>query len=58
MITTIDMKEGSPLQSELKNAEAEGEAIIEEHKRVVSAVPVGTLDAGGTFERGLMFCRQ
>ena len=52
MITTIDMKEGSPLQSELKNAEAEGEAIIEEHKRVVSAVPVGTLDAGGTFERG------
>lgn len=52
MITTIDMKESSPLQSELKDAEAEGYAIIEEQKRVVSAVPVGTLDAGGIFERG------
>jgi DNA helicase HerA-like ATPase len=52
MITTIDMKESTPLQSDLRNAEAEGDAIIEEHKRVVSAVPVGTLDAGGTFERG------
>ncbi|MDY0297978.1 MAG: DUF87 domain-containing protein [Acidobacteriota bacterium] len=52
MITMIDMKESSPLQSELRDAEAEGDAIIEEHKRVVSAVPVGTLDAGGTFERG------
>lgn len=52
MITTIDMKESAPLQSELRNAEAEGDAIIEEHKRVVSAVPVGTLDPGGVFERG------
>lgn len=52
MITTIDMKEGSILQSEIRNAEAGVEAIIEEHKRVVSAVPVGTLDASGFFERG------
>jgi DNA helicase HerA-like ATPase len=52
MITTIDMKETSPLQAEIRSAEAEGEAIVEEHKRVVTAVPVGTLDAGGTFERG------
>ncbi len=52
MITTIDMRENSPLQSEVKVAEAEGEAIVEEHKRVASAVPVGTLDAGGNFERG------
>ena len=52
MITTIDMRENSPLQSEVKAAEAEGEAIVEEHKRVASAVPVGTVDAGGNFERG------
>ncbi|MEW8036763.1 MAG: DUF87 domain-containing protein [Candidatus Thiodiazotropha sp.] len=52
MITTIEMKEATPLQSELKAAEAEGQAIVEEHKRVVCAVPVGTLTAGGNFERG------
>lgn len=52
IITTIDMKETSPLQTEIRTAEAEGEAIVEEHKRVVSAVPVGTIDAGGIFERG------
>ena len=52
MITTIDMKETSPLQTEIRMAEAEGEAIVEEPKRVVTAVPVGTLNAGGAFERG------
>ena len=52
MITTIDMKENPPVQSEIRAAEAEGEAIVDEHKRVVLAVPVGTVDAGGTFERG------
>ncbi len=52
MITTIDMKEATPLQSEIKIAEAEGQAIVEEHKRVVCAVPVGTLNSGGNFERG------
>lgn len=52
IITTIDMKETSPLQTEIRTAEVEGEAIVEEHKRVVSAVPVGTIDAGGIFERG------
>ena len=52
MITTIDMKESTALQSEVRTAEAEGEVIIEGHKRVISAVPVGTLDAAGTFERG------
>ena len=52
MITTIEMKETSTPQAEIRTAEAEGEAIVEEHKRVVAAVPVGTLDAGGAFERG------
>ena len=52
MITTIDMKEHSPLQTEVRAAEVEGEAIVDEHRRVVSAVSVGTMDAGGKFERG------
>jgi hypothetical protein len=52
MITTIDMKESSPLKSELRDAIADGAAIIEEQKRIISAVPVGTLDVSGRFERG------
>jgi len=52
MITTIDMKEAIPLQGELRNAESEDFSIIEGHKRVVCAVPVGTLSAGRQFERG------
>ena len=52
MITTIDMRESVPLQSEIRSAEAEGEAIVDAHKRIVSAIPVGTIDASGYFERG------
>ena len=52
MITTIDMKESLPSQAEVRAAELEEQAIIEGHNRVVSAVPVGTLDSGGIFERG------
>ena len=52
MITTIDMKEGSTPQSEMRDAEKEGDAIVEEYTRVVSAVPVGTLNAAEEFERG------
>lgn len=52
MITTIDMKEAVPTQTEIRNAEAEDQAIVEGHKRVVCAVPVGTLTSGGVFERG------
>lgn len=52
MITAIDMREVPTSISEIKGAEAEGESIIEGHKRLVSAVPVGTLTSGGIFERG------
>ena len=52
MITTIDMKETELLQAEIKNAESEGKILVEGQKRIVSAVPVGTLDAGNRFERG------
>ena len=52
MITTIDMKEAELLQVEIKKAEAEGQALVEGQKRIVSAVPVGALNASGVFERG------
>lgn len=52
MITAIDMKESSLLQTEIRMAEADEVAIGQVHKRVVGVVPVGTLNAGGTFERG------
>jgi DNA helicase HerA-like ATPase len=52
MITGIDMKETSPTAAELKSAIAEGSAIPETHKRELSAVPIGTIDSGGKFERG------
>lgn len=52
MITAIDMKENTPLQSEIRKAEIEGEAILDDHKRLVSAVPIGTLNTSGLFERG------
>ncbi|PIE35210.1 hypothetical protein CSA56_05135 [candidate division KSB3 bacterium] len=52
MITGIDMKETTPSAAELKNAVAEGTAIPETNKRELSAVPIGTIAAGGQFERG------
>lgn len=52
MITGIDMKETLPTAAELKAAMAEGSAIPETHKRELSAVPIGTIAAGGQFERG------
>ena len=52
MITTIDMKETEPIQAEIRKAEAEGQIVVEGQKRIVSAVPVGTLNASGVFERG------
>ena len=52
MITTIDMKETEPIQAEIRKAEAEGQILVEGQKRIVSAVPVGTLNASGVFERG------
>lgn len=52
VITTVDMRESIPSQSEIRSAEAEGQAIVEGQKRIISAVPVGILDSGRTFERG------
>ena len=52
MIVTIDMKENTPSQSELRAADAEDEAIVGEHTREIGAVPIGTINSSGKFERG------
>ena len=52
MVTTIDMQEAEPLKAEIKQAETDGHFLLEGHKRVVSVVPVGTINPSGVFERG------
>ena len=52
MITDIRMREKSFLQKDIKEAEEEEGYLIENSKRVLSAVPIGTIDPAGKFERG------
>jgi len=52
MITDISMKEASPISGEIKKAEISDEFLIQSQIRIVSVIPVGTIDASGIFERG------
>jgi DNA helicase HerA-like ATPase len=52
MITDISMKETSALSSDLKKAESADEYLIQSPLRIISVIPVGTIDATGKFERG------
>jgi DNA helicase HerA-like ATPase len=52
MITDISMKETTALNSEIKKAESSDEFLIQSPLRIVSVIPVGTIDASGKFERG------
>jgi DNA helicase HerA-like ATPase len=52
MITDISMKETSALSSDLKKAEGADEYLIQSPLRILSVIPVGTIDASGKFERG------
>ena len=52
LITDIRMREKSFLQKDIKEAEEEEVYLIENPKRVLSAVPIGTIDPAGKFERG------
>lgn len=52
MITTINMKESTSSQLEIRTAEKDGDAIVETPKREIGAVPIGTINSSGTFERG------
>jgi DNA helicase HerA-like ATPase len=52
MITDISMKETSVLNSEIKKAESSDEYLIQSPLRIITVIPVGTIDASGIFERG------
>ena len=52
MITDISMKETSALTSDIKKAESADEYLIQSPLRIISVIPVGTIDASGKFERG------
>lgn len=52
MITDISMKETSALSSDIKKAESADEYLIQSPLRIISVIPVGTIDASGKFERG------
>ena len=52
MVTGIDMKEERISTIEAKRAGEESVVLLDRVSRVLTTVPVGTLDAAGTFERG------
>lgn len=52
MITDISMKETSALSSDIKKAESADEYLIQSPLRIISVIPVGTIDVSGKFERG------
>ena len=52
MVTGIEMKEERVPASELKQADQDSVSLVDRVSRSLSTVPVGTIDAGGTFERG------
>lgn len=52
MVTGIDMKEERISSSETKRAGEDSVLLLDRVSRILSTVPVGTLDAAGAFERG------
>src|SRR3546814_19581075 len=52
MVTGIDMREERISSVEAKRAGEESLLLIDRVSRVLTTVPVGTLDVAGTFERG------
>lgn len=52
MITDISMKETSTINGEIRRAELADEYLIQNQLRIISVIPVGTIDASGKFERG------
>lgn len=52
VVTDIEMRETSLSLTEAREAEKENKFLIETPKRLISAIPVGTLLLDGLFERG------
>jgi hypothetical protein len=52
IVTGIEMKEGKSSVAEVKDAAAEGSILIDNPRRVLIAIPVGTINSSEEFERG------
>lgn len=52
MVTDIQMREGSVTGPEQRASDAEGVTLLCRITRELSAIPVGTIDSAGRFERG------
>jgi len=52
MVTGIEMREGKTSLADSKDAQAEGDLLLDRATRGLSTIPVGTIDAAGRFERG------
>lgn len=52
MVSNIKMRERLALAREIKEAESDDEYTIEKPERLISAIPIGTINQGGNFERG------
>lgn len=52
MVSNIKMRERLALAREIKEAESDDEYTIEKPERLISAIPIGTINQVGNFERG------
>ncbi|MEM9625951.1 MAG: ATP-binding protein [Pseudomonadota bacterium] len=52
LVTEIDMREGKFSLADRKDSSADGMVLIDRAQRALAAVPVGTIDSAGNFERG------
>ncbi|HEC39223.1 hypothetical protein LCGC14_1336980 [marine sediment metagenome] len=52
MISDIKMKESMPTSREIRESEVDDEFFLKFPQRIISAVPIGTIDPSGKFERG------
>ena len=52
IVTGIEMREGKSTASEVKDAEIDGAILLDSPRRVLIAIPVGTINSSEQFERG------
>ncbi len=52
MVTGVDMREARASATDTRRADVDGTFVLDRASRGLSAIPVGTFDAAGRFERG------
>lgn len=52
LVAGISMKEDTSTQSEVRQAQVDGEFVIDGSSRALICIPIGTIDQHGAFERG------